>query len=703
MPSPPPADALPRAILALARRVHAEGGAAHHVASPLGAWLLLALGASATTGAARAEAEAILGVDGGTALELAKGLLEHPHPAVATAAALWCCQEPRSAAMDAWASSLGDRVARGPIPSQEAADAWARSATDGMIARFPARVRDLDVILATAFATRSRWEEPYLTMPGSALVDPHRAPSATWGRGLTTILRDLSEGAARIVRSREAGDVVVHQRRGGDGLVVTSVRALPDIPPDRVLAAAYEIAIETALGRPPASVSLFDLPLTPHPLWEIQEERIPREGREELFDVRLPSWEARSALQLPSLRQAFLAASEAILGLIGLPAGRFVLSQSVFARYSRLGFEAAMISAFGRSRFSRAFSPPAEGLRRTATVRFNEPFAAVAVTHAEPGPPIGAGGVDHGSVGPLWHALPVYAAWVAEPSDAEEITTDWDEESADAGSDGEGDVSPFRHPLISHPTPPRPPAAMRSAHDSPPGRRLPHPVAPRAWLRAVAGAGILALTLRSVVLWVEAEKEARILCGLSRPTTPAAEIDRLFGTANLLRVAGDTVGSRVTLRVSSPRNLGLSGCTLSLQDGAVVRRTDREYLRLTPLAGLVASLLMAVLAVSQARRALGRPPTTRGPLRLLPDWPRGVHGAAATMLAAGVASVGAVLGVYTVAPLTLVAEGVIGLLTLLFLVSGFAALVAARPRGRWLVAGTALVLSCAGVVLLLGG
>ena len=139
-------DALADALAAYAGRFHAAVGPRHHVASPLGAWLLLALVAAAdeagdpadptrtraadagpTTGAeadpAGSLAEA-LGMPTEIAARHARELLDHPHPAVAAATAAWT--RDASAAAARWLAALPPSVERGPVPTQDAADDWAR-------------------------------------------------------------------------------------------------------------------------------------------------------------------------------------------------------------------------------------------------------------------------------------------------------------------------------------------------------------------------------------------------------------------------------------------------------------------------------------------------------------------------------------------------------------------------------------------------
>ena len=70
------------AVVRYADRIHGLAGSGHHVASPLGAWMLLALGATAADGSTRKELEEILGADAGEAAALTGRLLADPHPLV---------------------------------------------------------------------------------------------------------------------------------------------------------------------------------------------------------------------------------------------------------------------------------------------------------------------------------------------------------------------------------------------------------------------------------------------------------------------------------------------------------------------------------------------------------------------------------------------------------------------------------------------
>jgi hypothetical protein len=77
------------AVARYAGRLHRVAGEGHHVASPLGAWLLLALCGPASGGQARDRLAEVVGGDLDQAAAVAGALLSVPHPAVAAAAGVW--------------------------------------------------------------------------------------------------------------------------------------------------------------------------------------------------------------------------------------------------------------------------------------------------------------------------------------------------------------------------------------------------------------------------------------------------------------------------------------------------------------------------------------------------------------------------------------------------------------------------------------
>jgi hypothetical protein len=371
-------------IARYAGRLHAVAGRKHHVASPLGAWLLLAL-CGAAGGHSMDDA---LGVDQDDALAVAADLLGTPHDAVLSAAAVWT-----RARADALLRRLPAAVETGDLPGQDRLDAWAREHTLGLIDSFPLQVPPTAVVvLATALATKVSWETPFDLAPGTALGGPFA------GRVDAALRTPDGHGHRQYVAStRGAGDVAVHTARAREGLTVTSVAAAPEVPAADVLAAAYEVA-----GGDVAKRSLFDLPLGDGPLWTISERLAPvtaASGREERCTAVLPAWSARSELDLGHPDLGFPAGARAIAELLGLSDYEYEARQSAVARYTRVGFEAAAVSAMFTT---TGFVMPRDGVVRTAELRFAHPYAVVAVA----------------SGGGPWDGVPVFSAWVADPSSA---------------------------------------------------------------------------------------------------------------------------------------------------------------------------------------------------------------------------------------------------------------------------------------------
>ncbi|MGV9212945.1 hypothetical protein ACTFTM_13900 [Micromonospora sp. RB23] len=425
-------------LSAYAERLHATIGDRHHVASPLGAWLLLALSAATTeagpvTGAGAATGQdtaagsdvpagsdsatggdgtakdlvAALGTDLVSAAEAARVLLDAPHPLVASATALWLRTGRGVGEPAGWRATLPARTEVGALPDQAGLDAWAREHTDGLIETFPLKVGpDVVFALASALATRISWAEPFDVTDARAF-----GAGSAWAGDLRQALRSPDHGhLGAIVTTEEVGDVIVHAARAqatdGAGLVVLSVAAAPHVPAADVLATAYRLSAGAADGAQPAGRrSLFDLPLGETPLWTLREERVrtrARDGREERHQAVLPCWSARSEHDLTAGTLGFEAAAATLARALDQPVQGFEAGQVAMARYGRYGFEAAAVTGM----FGTVSLPP-EGVARTAELRFGHPYAVVAVA---------TDSRADGTTGP-WHGVPVFSAWVTEPEE----------------------------------------------------------------------------------------------------------------------------------------------------------------------------------------------------------------------------------------------------------------------------------------------
>jgi hypothetical protein len=382
------------------------------VSSPLGAWLLVALAAPTAKGALRERLTEVLGADVDVAADAALRLLRRPHRRVHAAAAVW--RRPQcAAALEPWLNPMSDQIETGDLPSQVEADEWARRHTLGLIERFPLDRDPEDVLLlATALATRVSWEAPFELAPASAL-----GADSPWGGRLQQVLRTPADPRHRqfIAAEPEIGEVAVHSTAAKGGLLVTSVIAPSAVPAGRVLSAAHRIAVALARNSMLVRRSLFDLQLGESELWRITEDRVMTsapEGREERYFSVLPAWEAESSHDLTDAAElGFPDTAAALAQLLALQEFSYKAKQSAVARYTKLGFEAAAVTAMGVK--LSALLLEHGGLRRTAEIRFAHPYAVVAVV-ADPDV---AGGRSLSSYDP-WHGVPIFCAWVEEPAEA---------------------------------------------------------------------------------------------------------------------------------------------------------------------------------------------------------------------------------------------------------------------------------------------
>ncbi len=394
-----------------AARLHGAAGSRHHVASPLGAWLLLALAGSASDGADRAALTDVLGCDVNIAAGAAAELLADPHPLVAAAAAVWTAAEfGGTAEFRRWLAELPAAVSTGELPGQPALDSWAREHTFGLIDTFPLDAGRAVLVLATALATKVSWEMPFEVAPASAL-----GAASPWTGRLHRVLRTPTGPGTHghrqfIAATPGEGDVIVHAATAAGGLLVVSVGALPDVPAGSVLARAHDIGHRLATGAGIDRRDLARLPLGDGPLWRLQEVMAPADS----CMAVMPAWSASSRLDLTDPALGFAAAVHGLVsaaahdGLVP-GAGDWDARQAAMARYSRTGFEAAAVTA---AVVPMAVRIPAR--HRAAELRFGHPYAVVAVA-TDPA----AGAERPRSAVSPWHGLPVFSAWVSEPDDAD--------------------------------------------------------------------------------------------------------------------------------------------------------------------------------------------------------------------------------------------------------------------------------------------
>lgn len=401
-------------VSAYARRVspavleqHAHGS----VSSALGVWLLLAACASAADGSDRAALEETLGCPADEALRLLAAVLETPPPALHAAIALWVAVKDATPELSSWTRRLPTEVESGFMPAQAEADAWADRETLGLIRRFPIKIDELTrIVLASALATKVSWTVPFDVVRAAE----HCGAASPWKAAVSRMLWDEhASQRAMIARTKAAGVVAVHCAVAQEDLTVVSVSAAPEVDRASVLGGAYEVAASVCRDWGRGGCSLFDLALGEGHSWQISEREVPvyvREPRlERITGAALPAWRVEDDLDLSS-SPAFGTgpALEAVRVLIGpRPNDHSQATQVAVASFTRYGFEAAAVTALG-FRTASLLRPRGHTLERTAVLRFDHPYAAVAIA----GRPRDATGA--------WAGLPLFAAWVSDPIEPED-------------------------------------------------------------------------------------------------------------------------------------------------------------------------------------------------------------------------------------------------------------------------------------------
>jgi len=398
------------AIAEYSVRFHAALGAEHGAASPLGAWLLLAMVAPAARGSAREELERTLGCPSERASAFARRALENPHRAVRLAIAAWNNPERMGQRLVPWLDAFPDAIERGAIPSKEAADTWVRTATKGQLKEFPLAIDPRTVLLlASALSADSEWHSWF------ELVAATEFGNSPWAGKVKNALADRTRGFGTILKTESAGLVAAQVKTAKDGFYVASVIAAPEVPHAVAMAAAYEVA---AAAVEPSErvqvVSLYDLPLGDGHAWSLTEEKFKaQQPNVQLQSARvvLPAWHAPTRSINLLKNPAFGLGAAAIALIEQLPPNEDGYDaeavQATTARFDRPGFSAASVTALlimdgmaagpGRERTSY------DGYLRHVDVRFNRPYAAVAIASAKLGEP--------------WHGLPFVSAWVTEPTE----------------------------------------------------------------------------------------------------------------------------------------------------------------------------------------------------------------------------------------------------------------------------------------------
>jgi Serpin (serine protease inhibitor) len=414
------AERLAALVSSYSRRVNPavlEQHAGASVSSPLGVWLLLAACVSGAGGADRTALEEVLGCAGEEASELLAMFMRSAPPALKAAIAVWTRAADQTEDLAGWVRSLPSEVEAGSMPSQREADQWADTRTLGLIKTFPLAIDDdTRIVLASALATKVSWKTPFGVVP----AEEHLGTGSPWRGTVARLLWDKRPHLALIARSPAAGLVAVHQARATEDLTVISVSASPDVPRTAVLEAAHEVAASARQGLSADACSLFDLPIGEGHSWQITEQEVATHEAgqqiERIPGASLPAWHIESKLDL--LRSESFGAGPALAAIremIGRrPDDETSAVQAAVASFTREGFEAAAVTGFAVRASARRRDPQERGTERQAILRFDHPYAAVAIAGRPSSPNLTAATRSQSA----YTGLPLFSAWIHEPQEA---------------------------------------------------------------------------------------------------------------------------------------------------------------------------------------------------------------------------------------------------------------------------------------------
>lgn len=190
---------LPRVALRGQGQGQGRGGGGDFVCSPVGLWLALAAVAAGARGETAGELRELLGFAGPDAAR-----------AVTGAARALADTDSVGVATRVWSRVPALREYREALPGvgfgdmdPEAADAWVRDVTGGMIERLPVVVTpDTLLLLVNALSLKARWEDPF---EGAGTGDAAFTDAAGRVRQVPTMRRGVAAGDAWVVDGGAAG------------------------------------------------------------------------------------------------------------------------------------------------------------------------------------------------------------------------------------------------------------------------------------------------------------------------------------------------------------------------------------------------------------------------------------------------------------------------------------------------------------------
>jgi len=384
---------------AFSAKFHENFSGEHRLASPLGAWCLLAFIAAKDKNPSPAVTEN-LGCSTKEAKKLLRALLKEKPADVSFAVNSWL--NPSVAGSPSLISWLKDvnKIATPDIsiPTQKELNSWANENSDGAIPEFPVEI-DPELFLAlftNVVSTEITWSVPLK-------ADKNEAMAKAWGVPLFLI--DDVTNNSYIHHDAVYGNFGVHCGSSKESdLTVYSVIAL-----DEAVSETDTMAVARSIASGNTNpVALADLPLgkTSNGVLSVKEVASRWAGEDDSIKTYLPAWKSSNEFNLLDTDLGFKEAmarfndfaNEVNIKVEDLDVK---VAQVTTAEYGALGFKAAALAYGWSAMRSASFG---EVKSHKVEIQFNRPYAVVTSSCV---------------YGKKWKGVPVFDGWITEANSIE--------------------------------------------------------------------------------------------------------------------------------------------------------------------------------------------------------------------------------------------------------------------------------------------
>jgi hypothetical protein len=372
------------------------------IASPLGAWLLMAIIAGSNeesyTEEEHAEISSILHTSISHAYSLANELLATTHSDIAASVGAWFNQIGLiSQDVTTWTNNLkNNNVVEyyDIIPTQNEIDKWTEEKTLGIMKSFPGSITErTQLLIATVLATKISWRTFFNVVPNTL---------ETWDT--QELLQAPQEHYQQLVRASSGELLGIHAATSQDGgLTVLSVVGEDDISLVDLMNEAHKIALDYGVRQEYPSVNPSEIE-PQGDFWEVNAAKVTGYNVQEfVYITTLPAWEAESDHKLKDPSLQFNTIVNPLANALDTP--DVEIAQAAKAAFNTNGFEAAAVTF---AMFASASMPQQQTkIVYTTQINFNKPYVVVAVANHQPNQKV-------------WKGIPVFSAVVHTAMEPEE-------------------------------------------------------------------------------------------------------------------------------------------------------------------------------------------------------------------------------------------------------------------------------------------